>query len=79
MDIQTRKLNLIALLTQLKDEKLIQKIELFVLNQQRQQSTKIKPFTVEQLIERIEISEIDYKLGKFKSQKEVEKNSENWK
>ncbi len=77
MDLQTRKLNLISYLAQLQDEKFIDKIERFILRKQ-ESSTDFKPFTVDELIDRIQQSESNFKTGKFKSQEELEKLSANW-
>lgn len=77
MDLQTRKLNLISYLAQLQDEKFIDRIEKFILRKQ-ESNTDFEPFTLEELINRIQQSESDVKIGKFKSQEELEKLSANW-
>ncbi len=77
MDLQTRKLNLIAYLAQLQDEKFIERIEKFILRKQENESD-FKPFTVEELIHRIEESENDFKNGKFKTQDELDRLSTSW-
>ena len=77
MDLQTRKLNLISYLAQLQDEKFIDRIEKFILRRQ-ESNTDFEPFTVDELIDRIQQSENDFKVGKFKSQEELEKLSANW-
>lgn len=79
MDIQTRKLNIIAYLAQLEDETLIQKIEKYILNSSdKVKAIKYKPMTVQDLINRIEKSEQDFKEGRTVSQDELEKFSANW-
>ena len=79
MNFQTRKLNLIAYLAQIQDESILDKIESFLLKgKTKDNETTIKPFTREELIDRIEKSEQDFKEGKFKSQDELEKISEKW-
>lgn len=78
MDLQTRKLNLITYLAQIKDEIFFDKLENYILKREVERSPELKPFTVEELINRIEISELDFKNGKFKSQEELEKISANW-
>ncbi|MGB0883320.1 MAG: hypothetical protein ACPG4W_05260 [Flavobacteriales bacterium] len=78
MDLQTRKLNLITYLAQIKDELFFNKLENFILNKEVEHNPEIKPFTVEELINRIELSELDFKNGKFKTQEELEKISANW-
>ena len=77
MDLQTRKLNLIAYLAQMQDEKFIERIEKFILKKQEVE-TDFKPFTVDELICRIEKSENDFRKGNFKTQEELEKSSANW-
>lgn len=73
MDLQTRKLNLIQYLIDLKDEKLFSKIESFITKDQ-----DLKPFTKDELMQRAEKSNQDYLAGKFISQEKLEIQSENW-
>jgi hypothetical protein len=75
MDLQTRKLNLIAYLAQLQDEKFIETIEKFILKEKK---TDFKALTVDELIQRIKDSENDFKNGDFKTQDELERISGNW-
>jgi len=77
VDLQTRKLNLISYLAQLQDEKFFERIEKYIINKQ-QKEYDFKPFTVDELIDRIEKSEKDFKNGNFKTQDELEKLSANW-
>ncbi|WP_194768831.1 hypothetical protein [Tamlana sp. I1] len=77
MDLQTRKLNLISYLAQLQDEKFIERIEKFILSKQESQ-VDLKPFTVDELIRRIEQSESDFQKGNFKTQDELEQFSSDW-
>ncbi|MCF2219658.1 hypothetical protein H9Q08_10090 [Chryseobacterium sp. PS-8] len=61
MDLQTRKLNLIIYLAQLKDESFLDKIEEYILsNLEKEDHPKIFPFSIENLINRIEKSEDDF-------------------
>lgn len=78
MDLQTRKLNLITYLAQLQDESFFEKIENYILRKSKEKTEEFRQFSVEELISRIEISEQDYKNGKFKTQEELEKISANW-
>ena len=78
MDLQTRKLNLIAYLAQIQDENFFSKIENFILSKSKTDDEIIYPFTAEELLNRIQKSEDDLKNGKFKSQDELEKISKNW-
>ncbi|NCT11004.1 MAG: hypothetical protein GW772_13135 [Flavobacteriia bacterium] len=78
MDLQTRKLNLISYLAQLQDELFLEKLETYILKQEKEQQAELKQFTVEEFIKRIEKSELDFKNGRFKSQEELEKITANW-
>jgi hypothetical protein len=78
MDLQTRKLNLITYLAQVQDEVLLEKLESYILKNEREFYSELKPFTIEELVNRIKKSELDYKEGKFKSQEDLEKTSTNW-
>ncbi|MEO9257904.1 MAG: hypothetical protein ABI207_05955 [Crocinitomicaceae bacterium] len=79
MDLQTRKLNIIAYLAQIQDEGILNKIEDFILKRKLKNSdSEFKPFTIDEFISRIEKSEQDVKEGKFKTQDELEKISEKW-
>ena len=77
MDLQTRKLNLISYLAQLQDENFLLKIENFILNKAGKDEV-LKHFTEEELINRIQKSEDDYKNGNFKTQNELEEISAKW-
>jgi hypothetical protein len=79
MDIQTRKLNIIAYLAQLQDETLIQKIEKYIINSSEKiNSAGQKPMTIQELLDRIEKSEKDYEQGRVISQDELENLSATW-
>lgn len=78
MDLQTRKLNLIAYLTQIQDEIFFEKLEQLILKKERAVKSDFEPFTIEELVNRIEKSEMDFKNGKYKTQEDLEKISENW-
>lgn len=78
MDLQTRKLHLISYLAQLQDELFLEKLETYILKQEKEQQTEFKQFTVEEFIKRIEKSELDFKNGRFKNQEELEKITANW-
>ena len=77
MDLQTRKLNLISYLAQLQDENFLVKIENFILSKAGK-DLELKPFTQEELINRIQKSEEDFKNGNFKTQNELEEISAKW-
>lgn len=78
MDLQTRKLNLITYLAQLQDEVFFEKLENFILKREGAKEFNLKPFTVDEFINRIEKSELDFKNGKYKTQEDLEKIAANW-
>ncbi len=79
MDLQTRKLNLISYLAQIQDERILSKIEDYILKRKaKDDKSDLKPFTLNEFVNRIEKSEDDFKKGKFKTQDDLEKISENW-
>ncbi len=79
MDLPTRKLNLITYLAQLQDENFFLKIEQYILQKQRlEDDATFKPFTVEELINRVAESEQNYNSDKYKMQDDLENTSENW-
>ena len=77
IDLQTRKLNLITYLAQIQDEQFIEKIEEFILVK-NESEPEFKQLSVEELIQRIQQSENDFKNGNFKSQEELEELSSKW-
>ncbi len=79
MDLQTRKLNVIKYLIGIQDEKVFNKIESSIYESQKHESKRnLKPFTEKQLISRAKQSNKDYKAGNFKTQSQLEKESESW-
>jgi hypothetical protein len=80
MDLQTRKLNAIKYLINLQDEQAFSKIESTIIESQNPQEIRkdLKPFTQKQLLARAKQSNKDYQAGKFKTQEQLEKESENW-
>ena len=78
MDLQTRKLNLITYLLQMKDEVFFDKLENYILKNEVDLNTNISPFSAEELINRVKKSELDFENGNFKSQEDVENISSNW-
>lgn len=80
MDIQTRKLNIISFVAQLKDESFISKIEEYILNntQDGDISDDSIPFAVQEFVERIEQSERDFENGNYKTQSELEEIVKSW-
>ena len=78
MDLQTRKLNLITYLLQMKDEVFFDKLENYILKNEVKLNTNISPFSTEELINRVKKSELDFENGNFKTQEDVENISSNW-
>lgn len=80
MDLQTRKLNAIKYLISLQDEKAFSKIESTIMESQNPQEVRkdLKPFTQRQLLARAKQSNKDYQAGRFKTQEQLEKESESW-
>ncbi len=64
MDLQTRKLNLISYLAQIKDENILEKIENFILNKSGEDSD-FKKFTEEELIKELQKGENSGFVEKF--------------
>jgi len=77
MDIQTRKLNLIEYMAGLDDENIISQIE-SIIEKSEISRDKLPPFSREDLIKRAEVSNRDYKAGRFISQEELENDSKEW-
>ena len=78
MDLQTRKLYAIEYIAGLKDENILNSIELTILENKIRDELKVKPFTKRQLISRAEKSDKDYQAGKIKNQEFLEKESKSW-
>ena len=80
MDLQTRKLNAIKYLISLQDEKAFSKIESTIFESQNPQEVKrdLKPFIQRELLTSAKQSNKDYQAGKFKTQEQLEYESENW-
>ena len=77
MNIETRKIEFVQAFLNLQSEELISQFEK-LLKQTKQTEKELKPFTVEELHERIAKSEDDFENGRFKTQEELEKISSNW-
>jgi len=75
MNLQVRKLNAIEYIIGLKDEKVFNKIETAIIESQL---GELKPFSKKQLIDRAKQANKDYSTGNFKTQEQLEAESENW-
>lgn len=80
MDLQTRKLKAIEYLIGLRDEKIFSKIESTIDEVQKQQiiHRNVKPLSAAQLVDRANKSTKEYLSGNFKTQEQLENESENW-
>lgn len=72
MDIQTKKLSLINRIIQHKDESILDKIALIF------EEEKLQDLTEEDIIQRSEKAEKDYKEGKVFTTEELLKITESW-
>ncbi len=77
MNIETRKIEFVQAFLNLQSEELISQFEK-LLKKAKQSEKELKPFTMEELHERIAKSEEDFENGRFKTQEELEKISSNW-
>ncbi|MCO5229927.1 MAG: hypothetical protein M9958_02095 [Chitinophagales bacterium] len=72
MDIQTRKIEFIQSFLKLQSEEVISKLEkILKKNQVDETSEDLKPFSIEELNNRIAQSEKDFDNGKFKTTSEL--------
>jgi len=78
MDLQTRKLNLITYLAGLQDESFFAKIEDYIFKKKQKTEKDFRPFSEEELLNRITKSQKDLENGLYKTQDELEKISEFW-
>ena len=78
MDIQSRKLSLIEYLIQIQDETLLDRIEDLMNNVAKNNPASFKPFSKEDLIDRANEANADYKNGRITTQDQLKKDSENW-
>ena len=75
-NFQARKLEAINVLINIKDEVIFRKIEEKI--KETCVESNIKQFTQKQLLERAKRANEDFKNGKFMSQENLIKESENW-
>ncbi|MCF6352893.1 MAG: hypothetical protein L3J06_07770 [Cyclobacteriaceae bacterium] len=83
MDMQTRKLNFIQEVLTVSDENLISKLESLLKKERSKEeitgfTTEGKSMTKEAYIRGIDEARLQIKEGKYVSQEELEKQSENW-
>jgi len=77
MNLQSRKLQAIGFLINCQDEKLFSKIESTIKDSQ-QQEFNTQPFSQKQMVERAKRANEDYLSGRFKTQEQLEIESETW-
>jgi hypothetical protein len=77
-DLQLRKMNLIEYLLGVQDEKVFDKIESTIQKGMKSVKPENIVFTQQELIRRAEFSNLQIKKGLVLSQKELERQSENW-
>lgn len=78
MGLETRKLNAIEYLIHLQDEDVFRKIEETIFKSKDVRKNAFNPLTEKQLIERARKSNKDYVAGKFKTQEQLEIESQKW-
>jgi len=78
MDLQTRKLKAIEYLIDLKDEKILNKIEATISAVKTTTTEKLKPYTRKQLVDRAKKANQDYVDGKVKTQEQIVVESKMW-
>ncbi len=78
MDLQTRKLEAIEHLINIQDEELFAKVESIINESYKKDNKYLKQFSLEEIVNRAEEANQDYLAGRFISQDELEKESENW-
>lgn len=79
MDISAKKIELIAWLTQLQDKAVLQDIEsLKNKSSSKSYESSLRPMSNNEYKTVLEKAEDDYKKGKVTSQKDIEKQSQNW-
>jgi len=78
MNLQTRKLNLIEHLIGLQDENIFKTIEDYIHKSLKLNKQELKQFTQEELVQRAQESNTDYLAGNFKTQEQLEIESNDW-
>jgi len=68
MDLQTRKIEFVQAFLKLQSEELISQFENLL---KKKAETSIKPMSIIELNSRIDKSESDFKIGKFKTSSEL--------
>lgn len=78
MDLETRKLDVIAFLINLKDEKIFNRIEDFIIKSKSGKNIPYESLTKKELLKRAKKSNEDYFSGKLIEQEKLEIESNKW-
>lgn len=71
MDIQTRKIKFVQNFLSIKDEDMLLRFEKLLKIAQAENKRELKPFTIEELNQRIDQSEKDFENGRYKTTSEI--------
>lgn len=71
MDLQARKLEFIKEFLKLQSEEVITRFEQLLKNESLKDASIFSPMSIEELNQRIDISEEDFKNGRFKTTEEL--------
>lgn len=71
MDLQARKLEFIKEFLKLQSEEVITRFEQLLKNESLKDTSIFSPMSIEELNQRIDISEEDFKNGRFKTTEEL--------
>jgi len=71
MDIQTRKIKFVQKFLSIKDEDMLLRFEELLKIAQAENKRELKPFTIEELNQRIDQSEKDFENGLYKTTSEI--------
>jgi len=76
MDIQTRKIKFVQKFLSIKNEDMLLRFEELLKIAQAENKRELKPFTIEELNQRIDQSEKDFENGRYKTTSEILKKFE---
>lgn len=71
MDIQTRKIKFVQKFLSIKNEDVLLRFEELMKIAQAENKRELRPFTIEELNQRIDQSEKDFKNGRYKTTSEI--------
>ena len=71
MDLQTRKIEIIKEFLKLQSEELISQFDNLLKKKSTKEESIIKPISIKELNSRIDMSESDFKNGKFKTSSQL--------